>query len=291
MFEDPSTFFEQALFTATGRPQQVEDMQVKGGGCINQTVYLKTSEGEFFLKWNETADEGLFTAEARGLELLRTAGALLVPQVIGQGKADGKAFLLLEYLHSRPARSDYWQALGRGLAALHGHSQKVYGLDHPNFIGRLPQNNEPMEEWVEFFIQRRLEPQLGLAFYQQQVDKAFLQQFRKLYPRLREVLVADQPALLHGDLWSGNLMPGPDGRAWIFDPAVYYGHREIELAFTKLFGGFEESFYQAYKEARPLEPGFDERVDLYNLYPLLVHVNLFGSSYLSGVERILWRFL
>ncbi|EMR03581.1 fructosamine kinase family protein [Cesiribacter andamanensis] len=291
MFEDRMPFFEQVLFKSLGRHLTIDDMQVKGGGCINQTVYLKAGTGKYFLKWNEGADEGLFAAEARGLALLKAAAALPVPEVLGQDTAVGKPYLLLEYLDSRPPRTDYWSALGRGLAALHGHSQDLWGLDHANFIGRLPQSNNPMDAWVDFFIERRLEPQLGLAFYQQQIDRAFMTHFRTLYPRLRELLVADRPALLHGDLWSGNVMPGPDGRAWIFDPAVYYGHREAELAFTTLFGGFEEGFYAAYTEARPLEPGYQERYDLYNLYPLLVHVNLFGASYLSGVQRILRRFL
>src|SRR5690606_6934155 len=123
-----------------------------------------------------------------------------------------------------------------------------YGLDHNNFIGRLPQSNEACPDWVTFFIERRLEPQLSLAYYNQQVDKDFLDRFRKLYPRLPQLLVSGNPSLLHGDLWSGNVMAGPDGRAWIFDPAVYWGHPEIELAFTQLFGGFDKTFYQAYQE-------------------------------------------
>ncbi|AHM59857.1 Fructosamine/Ketosamine-3-kinase [Flammeovirgaceae bacterium 311] len=290
MFDSPNQFLEQALFIATGQELQLLDMQMKGGGCINQTIYLKTSGGEFFIKWNDTAEAEMFEAEAKGLALLREAKALPVPEVIGLGVVEGRYFLLLEYLDSRPHRKDYWQRLGQGLAQLHSCSADTYGLSHNNYIGRLPQNNEPLTDWLEFFIKRRLEPQLGLAYYNQQVDKAFLEQFRRLYPRLQELLQTEPPALLHGDLWSGNVMAGPEGAAWIIDPAVYYGHREAELAFTKLFGGFDAAFYSAYQEAKPMEKGYQERFDIYNLYPLLVHVNLFGAGYLSGVQQTLRRY-
>lgn len=290
MFENPDQFFEQALFIATGQNLVVKEMQLKSGGCINQTVRLKTSAGDYFIKWNESAEEDMFAAEAKGLGLLQQAAALPVPEVIGQGRVAEKSFLLLQYVDSRTPRKDYWQQLGQGLASLHRHTRPRYGLDHNNYIGRLPQNNDPMDNWVEFFIQRRLEPQLGLAYYQQQVGEEFLARFRKLYDRLPRLLPEEPPALLHGDLWSGNVLAGPEGAAWLIDPAVYYGHREAELAFTHLFGGFDSLFYSAYQEAYSLQAGFDERMALYNLYPLLVHVNLFGAGYLSGIEQTLKRY-
>lgn len=291
MFDSQDQFFEEALFIATGHSLQVKEVQMKGGGCINQSVRLTTSEGDFFIKWNESADPTLFEAEVKGLALLQKSNTLPVPQVIGQGLAAARPFLLLEYLDSRSPRPDYWERLGQGLASLHRISADSYGLDHNNFIGRLPQNNEPLADWIDFFVKRRLEPQLGLAFYQQQIGHNFMERFRKLYPLLPKLLHQEQPALLHGDLWSGNVMAGADGAAWVFDPAAYWGHREMELAFTKLFGGFEQSFYDAYQEAWPLEKGYQDRFDIYNLYPLLVHVNLFGAGYLSGVERILNKYL
>ncbi|MBW3546281.1 MAG: fructosamine kinase family protein [Bacteroidetes bacterium] len=290
MFENPNQFFEQALFIATGQNLVVKEIQLKSGGCINQTVQLKTSAGDYFIKWNESAEEGMFAAEAEGLRLLREAASLPVPEVIGQGRVAEKTFLLLQYLDSRPPKKDYWQQLGQGLASLHKHTRPQYGLDHNNYIGRLPQNNEPMDNWVEFFIERRLEPQLGLAYYQQQLSEDFLARFRKLYTRLPQLLPEEPPSLLHGDLWSGNVLAGPEGAAWLIDPAVYYGHREAEIAFTHLFGGFDSIFYSAYQEAYPLQAGFDERMALYNLYPLLVHVNLFGAGYLSGIEQTLKRY-
>jgi protein-ribulosamine 3-kinase len=290
MFDNPSQFLEQALFIATGQNLQLLNMQMQAGGCINQTVHISTSGGDFFIKWNDSAEADMFEAEAKGLALLKQAGALPVPEVIGQGQVEGRPFLLLEYLDSRTPHKDYWQALGQGLAQLHATTQENYGLDYNNYIGRLPQHNEPLPGWVDFFIQRRLEPQLGLAYYNQQVDKTFLERFRKLYPQLKELLVEEPPALLHGDLWSGNVMTGPKGAAWIIDPAVYYGHREAELAFTRLFGGFDPAFYSAYQEAKPMENGYEERFDIYNLYPLLVHVNLFGAAYLSGVQQTLNRY-
>ncbi len=287
MFDSPVQFFEQALFIGTGQNLQVADMQLKGGGCINQTVHLKTDKGDFFIKWNELAEKDMFAAEAKGLSLLSAASALPVPEVIGQGQVAEKSFLLLQYLDSRSPKKDFWQKLGEGLAALHSHTQPLYGLDHNNYIGRLPQNNETLDSWPQFFIQRRLEPQLSLAYYQQQVGKDFLDRFRKLYPRIEDLLETEPAALLHGDLWSGNVMTGPDGAAWLIDPAVYYGHREAELAFTQLFGGFDPLFYRAYQECKPLEKNYEERFAIYNLYPLLVHLNLFGAAYLSGIERTL----
>lgn len=290
MFDSPNQFFEQALFIVTGQQLQIMEIQLQSGGCINQAVSLTTNEGDFFLKWNESTDEAMFSAEAMGLKLLKNAAALPVPAVLGQGQVAGKPFLLLEYLKGSSPNSSYWQLLGQGLAKLHQHSQQQYGLSHNNFIGSLQQNNEPLTDWIEFFIQQRLEPQLTLAYYQQLVAKSFMQRFRQLYPKLSDLLATEAPSLLHGDLWSGNVMPGPDGSAWIFDPAVYYGHREAEMAFTTLFGGFDPAFYAAYQEAAPLEPGYQQRYALYNLYPLLVHVNLFGASYLSGVERVLKKY-
>ena len=163
-------------------------------------------------------------------------------------------------------------------------------MDHSNYIGRLPQRNAFEETWVDFFIEHRLEVQLGLAIYNGHVDSFYADRFRSIYAVLPDEFPDERPCLLHGDLWSGNVMIGPKGEPVILDPAVFYGHREAELAFTRMFGGFDPYFYSAYNEATPLEVGFESRIDLYNLYPLLVHVNLFGTSYLSGVERTLKRF-
>ena len=291
MLSNNNAFFEQVLFENTGQHLQVVEVQFKTGGCINNAVQLKTGSGSFFLKWNEAVEEEMFAAEARGLQLLRSNGSLRIPEVLGRGKLDGKSYLLLEYVDSRRPADSYWEDLGRSLARMHRASSEQYGLDHSNYIGRLPQNNEPADNWIDFFRDSRLQVQLGLALYNKLVDEAFVKQFKSLYPKLPELLTNEPPALLHGDLWSGNVMVDEQGKPCLIDPAIYYGHREAELAFTELFGGFDPQFYSAYKEAMPLDSGYEERKDIYNLYPLMVHVNLFGTSYLSGVERTLNRYL
>jgi protein-ribulosamine 3-kinase len=288
---DQIQFFETVLFKALGKETEVKDMQFLSGGCINNTVLLKTSSGDFFIKWSEENDEEMFEAEAKGLELLRKADELHIPEVLEHGRVGQRAFLLMEYIRSRPNKSDYWQDFGRKLAALHRHTQSQFGLSHNNFIGSLPQSNEPMDNWVDFFIEKRLNVQLGLARYNELIDEGFVKKVKSIFPKLNEILPEEPPALLHGDLWSGNVMTDEKGEVCLIDPAVYYGHREAELAFTQLFGGFEQAFYKSYQEAYPLQPGFESRRDIYNMYPLLVHVNLFGTSYLSGVKRTMERLI
>lgn len=291
MFTNNQQFFERALFESTGKDLQVEGLQFKSGGCINNAVQVKTREGNFFLKWNESIEEDMFSTEANGLRLLKADGSLKIPEVLGVGKIDGRHYLMLEYIDSHYPSATYWEQLGQGLASQHKHTAEQYGLEENNYIGRLPQNNTQTTNWIDFFRENRLEVQLGLAIYNGLVDERFAKQFKALYGKLEELLPAEPPSLLHGDLWSGNVMIGELGEPCLVDPAVYYGNREAELAFTELFGGFDTKFYQAYHEAWPLQDGYQERKDVYNIYPLMVHVNLFGSSYLSGVERVLRRYV
>jgi len=285
-------FFESILEASLGKSVQLKGTQFKSGGCINNALKLNTSEGDYFLKWQTGIPEDMFGKEAKGLELLQSANAMKVPKVIAFGKQEGKHYLLMENIDSAPGKADYWDHFGRALAEMHSHnSNPKYGLDHDNYIGKLPQQNDYYDSWIDFFIEKRLEVQLKLAVKNQLVDSHFVNRYRKFYDVLPGLLPVDQPALLHGDLWSGNVMVGEDGYVCLIDPAVYYGHREIELAFTQMFGGFGQDFYRSYQEAYPLEPGFEERVGIYNIYPHMVHVNLFGTSYLSGVESVLRRYV
>jgi protein-ribulosamine 3-kinase len=290
--DEQAQFFESVLFTATGQVPQVRFMEFLSGGCINVAVKLETTAGNFFLKFNERADAGaMFAAEAQGLALLREAGNLRTPEVLAQGQLAGRAYLLLEYLPPGLRTSTFWADLGRGLAGLHRHENSNFGLHFDNFIGELAQNNSPTPDGIGFFVERRLKAQAGLAFYNGLIGKELLRQLDRLCAQLPSLLPAGRPSLLHGDLWSGNVLANGTGQPCLIDPAVYYGLREAEIAFTQLFGGFEPEFYAAYQEAYPLEPGFAERAALYNLYPLLVHANLFGPAYLSGVERTLDRYV
>lgn len=285
-------FFEAVLKKELGVPVKVNSTTFKSGGCINNAIKLTTSEGDFFLKWQSEIPEDMFQKEAKGLKLLTDAGSIKIPNVIAYGKMEGKHYLLMENIESAPPSNNYWENFGEALATMHqNNTSKKYGLDHDNYIGKLPQPNDEYGDWIDFFVQQRLEFQLKLAMENRLVSNDFIDRYRKFYELLPDLLPVDQPALLHGDMWSGNVMVGNDGEVCLIDPAVYYGHREIELAFTQMFGGLGDEFYSAYRATFPLEPGFEERVEIYNIYPHMVHANLFGASYLNGVESVLRRYL
>ena len=292
MFDhNQNQFFESAIFQSTGLQTEIQFIHFVTGGCINQTIHLQTSKGHFFLKWNEQESLDMFEKEAKGLKLLKEHAHMTVPEVIGTGKIENKAFLLLEYIDSYPAKTNYWEQFGEALAELHKCSNKSYGLDFDNYIGSLPQKNEPEQDWLDFFIEKRLRVQFGLAYYNGLIGKAYLEKLDQLAIKLADFFPKEAPALLHGDLWSGNAMVDHQGEPCMVDPAVYYGHREMEIAFTTLFGGFDTAFYNAYEQAFPFEKGFEERKAVYNCYPLMVHVNLFGKSYLSGIDQVFNRML
>jgi fructosamine-3-kinase len=273
------------------RSVTLESFSFVGGGCINNSGRLHTSIGVFFIKWNDVRKfPGMFEAEAKGLTRLAAANAIDVPKVIGYGKAVSYQFILIEFVESVSRSKKYWAQLGDQLAALHRNTSHNFGLDHQNYIGSLKQFNDHQNSWVQFFIEQRLNMQVKLAVDKGLADKSWTKKFEHLYAVLPATLPEEQPALLHGDLWSGNLIVNKTGAPCLIDPAVYYGSREAEIAFTKLFGGFDGEFYCAYEDVFPLTPGFMERVNIYNLYPLLVHVNLFGGHYINEVNNILNSF-
>lgn len=298
--DEQFSFFESILFQALGQSVEVIETQFLSGGDINMAAQVFSSEGVFFVKWNQAKhpadgpdDPDLpdpFETEARGLDLLRQTDALLIPQVVGYGQHTGRSYLILEYIDTGQPGSTYWETLGQSLAELHSYTQPKFGLPFDNYIGSLFQKNTPTTNGHDFFFDHRLLPQAGMALYKGLLTKPYYDALFRLRERLPNLLPNERPALLHGDLWSGNVLATEHGTPALIDPAVYYGFREAELAFTKLFGGFDQRFYDAYDEAFPLDDGFEERVAIYNLYPLLVHVNLFGSGYVSGVERVLNMF-
>ena len=269
------------------------DTRLKGstpvtGGCINSCFRLETSSGNLFLKYNFASRyPKMFDAESRGLRLLHKAGAIPVPQVIASGEIRDLSYLILEWIDTGVREKNFWKKFGGMLAKLHRNDSENFGLDHDNYIGSLAQSNRQSDSWIHFFIQERLEPQIRIARDAGVMNSSLVKMFSNLFIRLPGMIPGERPSLLHGDLWSGNFLVGKGGGAAVIDPAVYYGHREMDLAMTKLFGGFDSGFYEAYEESFPLQEGFDSRVDIHNLYPLMVHVNLFGGGYLHQVQSIL----
>ncbi|NTV63720.1 MAG: fructosamine kinase family protein [Oscillochloris sp.] len=277
---------------ALGLPiAQVEPL---GQSFGTQLARLRTSHGRFALKWARRPLPGALAAEAAGLRLLGQVGALRVPHVVAladPAPAEGHAFVLSEWLEGGAAVD--MAALGVQLAALHQVSAPAYGLDHDTYIGGTPQRNAWLADWPQFFAARRLVPQIELAERRGLLSAAARRNLERLLTRLDSLLagVERRPALLHGDLWGGNVVAAdPCGVPALIDPAVYYGDREAEIAFTELFGGFSRAFYSAYHQAWPLDPGYADRRDLYNLYHLLNHLNLFGSGYAAQVEQIARRY-
>lgn len=282
---------EALLIQELGHTYRITGFHPVSGGCINAAGRLDTDQGPFFIKWNNaTAYPGMFAAEMAGMKALYEPRVIRVPQMIGIGEADTEAFLIMEWLESARQQPNFFTHFGQQLAALHRNTHAQYGFEQDNYIGSLPQSNTWHADWISFMIEERFEPQLQRARNGGFFDRTTVQQFERLYKALPDLLPDEPASLLHGDLWSGNYLVGPEGEPCLVDPAVYYGHREMEIAFTSLFGGYAPAFYQAYEETWPLQPGFADRKDIYNLYPLLVHVNLFGSSYVGSVQSIIHQF-
>jgi fructosamine-3-kinase len=288
---DPA--LEEALRYALG--SRLRTTRRLSGGDINDAFELELTSGvSVFLKTNGSAPVSMFPAEAYGLDWLRAAGALRVPEVlaVSNGRAGEPCFLVLELLRPSPPHRDFDERLGQGMAKLHRFGAPRFGWERDNFIGTLPQRNKAHDNWADFLWFERLEPQLARAASAGLSSSRMLRGFERLAAKLTQLVgPAEPPARLHGDLWGGNLHIDETGAPCLIDPAAYGGHREMDLAMMRLFGGFGERVFRAYEEAHPLAPGSAERIALYQLYPLLVHVNLFGGSYVESVERSLARYV
>lgn len=290
---------EQALFSLFGTNVHVSDSKRISGGDINEAHCLTLTNGtHIFMKSNTIDNEPLFTAEAAGINAIAQTGTIHTPHILCSGTERGTSnfsFLLMEFIEGGRQVKNYWEIFARQLAAMHQAAAADfvfggnYGFVSDNYIGSGKQLNSARENWIEFFRDCRLTPQFECAA--SYFDSTDRKKIDKLLDNLDKFLVEPKhPALLHGDLWSGNFITGTDGRAWLIDPAVSVGHAEADLAMTELFGGFPQIFYDAYKEAAPMQAGYEHRRDLYNLYHLLNHLNLFGRSYLAPVNRILTRY-
>lgn len=260
----------------------------QSGGDINNASIIKLSAGEsFFLKWNNSAPEYMFEAESKGLKILSEANAdLVIPEVVEVGKD----FLLLSLLIPGSANLESAYNFGTELAKLHKNSTDNFGLNHDNFIGKLSQSNYQHQNWADFYISERIEPQIKLGIHSEKFGSDVHSKIESLHKSATDIFPKEKPALLHGDLWSGNYMFTKNGDPSIYDPAIYYGHREMDIAMTRLFGGFSSDFYEGYNSEYPIAVGFEDRIDLCNLYPILVHANLFGGGYVNQATGILDRY-
>lgn len=266
-----------------------------GGGSINRTsVVTLSNETKLFLKENSGAMKGMFRTEASGLEALGQGEGPRVPKPLAWYEDSREQFLLMEYLPAGPKRKNYDREFGEQFARMHkSNKSDTWGFHEDNYIGSTKQVNTPCKSWIGFFGENRLGYQTSLAQRAGLIDNGLGKDLAKLISQLPVYLPEPEggPTLIHGDLWSGNATVGPKGEPVILDPAVYYGHREADLAMTELFGRFQPRFYDAYDATWPLEPGYTSRKDLYNLYHMLNHLNLFGGGYLGSVRSIVNQYL
>lgn len=278
------------ISTVTGRDFRARTHRQQGGGCINATSILSDGSLDYFVKRNDLTSLDLFEAEADGLAALDECGAIRVPKVICSGQTETTSYLVLERLDLKGGPSNGAQT-GRRLAALHRCHGATFGWRRDNYIGATPQPNTQSEDWATFWRDHRLGFQLELALKNGH-GRRLQPGGDRLLSSLHGILDHDpSPSLLHGDLWSGNLGYLSDGTPSVFDPAVYFGDREADLAMTELFGGFGGDFYAAYMESWPLAPGYETRKTLYNLYHILNHLNLFGPGYLGQASGMIERLL
>ncbi|ARO86296.1 fructosamine kinase family protein [Nitrosospira lacus] len=280
------------ISNSTGLPFVVEKTASIGGGCINETHRIEGAGRQFFVKLNNADSLSIFQAEAAGLQEIQRSHTLRVPVPVCCGKNKSRAWLVLEYLEMGNVSSSGAAALGAQLAAMHRVSFEKFGWMRDNVIGATPQINSYSPNWIQFWREQRLGYQLQLARINGYTGK-LQTQGEQLLTQLDFFFPGTGPAasLLHGDLWGGNYSFDCTGQPVLFDPAVYYGDRETDIAMTELFGGFPAVFYAAYREAYPLDSGYSIRKTLYNLYHVLNHLNLFGGGYLRQAEQMTSRLL
>jgi protein-ribulosamine 3-kinase len=283
---------ERAIGEATGKNFRMCRRTPLGGGCISAAYRLEGADVAYFVKLNRRERACMFEAEACGLAEMVATASLRVPRPICHGAADDQAYLVLENLPLGPRHAGTDRLLGQQLAALHRIPQPYYGWHRDNTIGSTPQINSRSRDWVEFWTRQRLGYQLELAA-RQGYGGALQRQGESLCARLGAFFHAYRPAasLLHGDLWSGNYAADDQGQPVVFDPACYYGDRETDVAMTELFGGFSRDFYASYDERFPLDRGYSVRKNLYNLYHVLNHLNLFGGSYRVQAQTMMGKLL
>jgi len=263
---------------------KIKSLSSLSGGCISDAYKITMSDGSnYFLKYDHSTSNDMFIKEANGLKELAKANAIRIPNVL----SFDEDYILLEYIPTGNKKKDFFEEFGRSFAEMHKFTSESFGFYEDNYIGSNPQKNIPVENekksWVSFYFNKRILFQLQLAEKLGNSTDALRKGVSKLENIIQEIIgdTKEKPSLLHGDLWGGNYMVDENGNAVLIDPAVYYGHREADLGMTKLFGGFSSEFYRAYVETFPLEDGHEYRENIYKLYQVLNHLNLFGGDYYS----------
>lgn len=272
--------------------KEFETMLPVSGGSISSAYILKWNEGAYFLKVNTSSEAfDMFMAEEKGLQAIEETQSIAVPEVHHVDMYDNIAFLLMDYIESKPANAIDYKALGTQLAKLHLNYKDKFGFTSNNFIGSLPQSNTQHAHWTSFYWHERIAPQLKLANQNQLLKTTEMISEQNAITVFEELLGKDvKPSLLHGDLWAGNYLIATDGTPYLIDPAVYWGHNMVDIAMSRLFRGFSSEFYTAYHSIIPKTINYNAQIDLYQLYFLLVHLNLFGKSYYGSVSAILKRY-
>ncbi|PRX47990.1 fructosamine kinase family protein [Salegentibacter salegens] len=257
------------------------------GGDINDVFLINSEDKKQVVKINNAEKfPGMFEAEKAGLEALEQPKVIDIPRVLGVGKIENTSYLLLEYKESTAKSSTFWTDFGKQMAALHKTTSEEFGFHQDNYIGSLPQQNNASASAADFYISERLDPQLKMAKdrgYDLGVTKSFFKNISAIIPD-------EKPSLIHGDLWGGNYLVNEEGNPCLIDPATAFAPREMDLAMMQLFGGFDKQLFEVYEQEFPLESGFEDRIPLWQLYYLLVHLNLFGMGYKSQVTGILKQF-
>ncbi|WP_295812685.1 fructosamine kinase family protein [uncultured Apibacter sp.] len=272
-------------------PVKIKKYRPISGGDTNKSFLLESDEGNFFMKTNNVKEfPGMFKDEVKGLKTIAETHKLKTPKIIKVEESANEQYLILELIKKGEPTKQIWENFGESLASMHKIRQPYFGFDSDNYIGRLPQKNTQASTWGKFYAQYHLEPLIKKLVDMNALHSEEVQAAENFYKKIDDIFPHEIPSLVHGDLWGGNFLISDRGEPVVIDPAVYYGHREMDLGMTRLFGGFSTYFYEAYDKAYPLTKGWEERISYTQLYPLLVHSILFGSYYLEEVKNILSEF-
>ena len=261
------------------------------GGDINEAYHIEVQEGDFFIKLNSTSNyPALFEKEANGLKALSATNTLKTPEVIATGNFENTQYLLLEWIAPDSPNVKAWKTFGQQLATMHQIPQNHFGFAEDNYLGTYLQENTSYNTWAEFYGNCRVLPMIRLLYSQGKIGEDVVNAANNFSKELNSIFPTEPPSLLHGDLWSGNFIISQYNNTALIDPAVYCGHREMDLGMSRLFGGFAPQFYEAYNEVYPLEKNWEQRLPYTQLYPLLFHAYAFGGHYIQSIKNILKPF-